>query len=220
MPCLYQDQAATSTPTITSIANLQINYFNILKLCLQAHCVQIILIKLNKKTYFTEGERETMTTDEKFDENETKIYKFFEYLLKWTFDKKLTIFTEADKDSLKSNPRSVNEMLKQALMPFLRNAALFFAHLTDLQPIVKITSRDEDFNANFSHLLDFLGLSKNLSDLLDMEKNSLKTLCDFWLSTVKSMPPAEVDYPLEINKLIELPNDYIDLITMSMSSNV
>ena len=29
-----------------------------------------------------------------------------------------------------------------------------------------------------------------------------------------------LDYPMKINEFIELPNDYVDLISMSMSSHV
>lgn len=72
-----------------------------------------------------------------------------------------------------------------------------------------------------AHLLGLLGLpSASLSDVLDLDKNSLRSLCDFWLSTVKSLGSVAIDYPVEVNRLIELPNDYIDLISMSMSSNV
>lgn len=72
-----------------------------------------------------------------------------------------------------------------------------------------------------AHLLGLLGLpSANLSDVLDLERNSLRALCHFWLSTVKSLGSLAIDYPVEANLLIELPNDYIDLISMSMSSNV
>jgi hypothetical protein len=80
----------------------------------------------------------------------------------------------------------------------------------------------DDLDENFAHLLGLLGLSSaNLSDVLDLEKNSLRKLCDFWLSTATvSLASVAIDYPLEVNRLIELPTDYIDLISMSMSSNV
>lgn len=79
----------------------------------------------------------------------------------------------------------------------------------------------DDLDENLAHLLGLLGLpSANLSDVLDLERNNLRTLCDFWLSTVKSLDSVAIDYPVPVNRLIELPNDYIDLITMSMSSNV
>jgi hypothetical protein len=77
-----------------------------------------------------------------FDENETKVYEFYQYLLTWFVDKKPVEVTDADLQRLRSNPRAVNEMIRVALMPFLRSAALFFAHLTDLTPLVKITSND------------------------------------------------------------------------------
>jgi hypothetical protein len=155
-----------------------------------------------------------------FDENETKVYEFYQYLLNWFVGKRLVEFNSVELIRLKSNPRAVNEMIKVALMPFLRNASLFFSHLLDLTPVVKITSNDYDLDENFANLLGFLGLSASLSDVLDLEKNCLRTLSDFWLSTIKSVSSVVIDYPIELNKLIELPNDYIDLISMSMSSNV
>jgi hypothetical protein len=56
LPNLYEHARPANTTDSTStalsianIANLQVNYFNIFKLCLQAHCVQIVLIKLKNK---------------------------------------------------------------------------------------------------------------------------------------------------------------------------
>lgn len=214
LPNLYQD--TTSSPNIKSIANLEVNYYNIFKLCLQAHCVQIVLIKLKKKKHAGE----IPDTKPIFDENELKIYHFYQYLLNWFLEKKFLILSDEEKSNLKSSPKVISDMLKKSLMPFLRNSALFFSNLTDLTPVVKITSNPDDLDENFSQLLKFLGLTTDLSDVLTMEKNSLKTLCDFWLSNAQSINSVKIDYPFEVNKLIELPNDYIDLISMSMSSNV
>lgn len=139
LPNLY-DTASDSSATsiIANIANMHVNYFNIFKLCLQAHCVQIVLIKLKNKKLIESLEG----LEPPFDDNETKVFEFYQYLLTWFADKRLVELTDSELQRLRSNPRAVNEMIRVALMPFLRNAALFFAHLTDVTPQVKITSND------------------------------------------------------------------------------
>lgn len=139
LPNLYDQSASNSTATsIASIANLQVNYFNIFKLCLQAHCLQIVLIKLANKKLIESLEG----LEPPFDENETKVFEFYTHLLDWFAASELVELADGELQRLRSNPRAVNEMIRAALMPFLRNAALFFAHLTDLTPLVKITSND------------------------------------------------------------------------------
>lgn len=141
LPNLYDQSASTGTGTATSIANianLHVNYFNMFKLCLQAHCVQIVLIKLTNKKLIESLEG----LEPPFDENETTVFEFYTHLLDWLAASKLVELTDSELQRLRSNPRAVNEMIRVALMPFLRNAALFFAHLTDLTPLVKITSND------------------------------------------------------------------------------
>lgn len=132
MPNLYQKY-----PNITLIANWQINYFNIFKLCLQAHCVQILLIKIKNKSFIINESSENVSEKE----DEKKTHEMYNYLLKWYIENKLSHLTEIDISSLRSiSSQTVTRSLKMALMSFLRNCALFFSNLTDLTPSHRITS--------------------------------------------------------------------------------
>ena len=232
MPNLYHNYS-----NITFIANWQINYFNILKLCLQAHCVQIILIKIKNGRFIINDSTENVTESEE----EKQTFEMYNYLLKWYIKYNKSHLTEKDINSLNSiSSQSITQSIKTALMPFLRNCALFFSNLTDLTPSQRITSNPsklvyllfnvifyhyfqfilDDLCENFKNILKFLGFTDGLNQVININTSSLKKLCDFWLSNINSMEHVVVDYPMEVNKLIELPNDYVDLISMSMSSNV
>ena len=213
MPNLYQD-----TPNISVIAsNWKINYFNMFQLTLQAHCVQIIFVKLKNKKILqnaTIGARSTSIDDE------NSLAEFYKHIL--AFFLQLQPNVNSPEEVAKLESISVDGLLRTALMPFIRNSALFFSSITDLTPATRITSKPDDLNENFTAIMKFLGMSASLSASLDIGNESIKSLVDFWLSTitVSKLDALTIDYPLKVNKLIELPNDYIDLISMSMSSNV
>ena len=122
-------------PKIASFSTSLLNDFNIFKLVLQAHCVQIFLCKI-KRNSFTEVEDETAPN-----EDELKVLAFYEHVLKTGEEKGLFAFkTNAERNALKHNAKVLMKTLKHSLMPFLRCSALFFAHLTDIVPSSQITS--------------------------------------------------------------------------------
>ena len=131
MPNLYEP------PSIKSLANWQINYFNIFKLCLQAHCVQIVLIKLKNKKIFEQFAEDSGQLN---NQEELQVFEFYTHIIELIVEHKLCTFNEEEKLKLKSNPKVVNAVLKKSLMPFLRCSALFFSNLTDLKPSAKITA--------------------------------------------------------------------------------
>jgi len=212
IPNLYQDTSNTSV----FANNWQMNYLNIFQLTLQAHCVQIILVKLkNKKILqYTTAKSDTTKPDD------DKLMTFYNYILEFFLKLNSNVYTQDE--SVKLESISIHKILKEALMPFIRNSALFFSSLMDLKPNARITSNPEDLNENFEAIMKFLGMPVSLSAILDLSNEPFKSLADFWLSkiTPSKLDAIKIDYPLTVKKLIELPNDYIDLISMSMSSNV
>jgi hypothetical protein len=222
MPNLY-DQA-----TLRSVANGGINDSNIFKLVFQAHCLQIMVIKIKSNSFYHPQSFQEEMPNENEKQESLKIYEYFIYLINLIREKK--IYDLHNSDKLPSDPMVIYRTLKHALMPFLRCSALFFANLTDLCPSSIITSDEADFENNFDKLLRFLGISTNLASILDIESETLKVLCNTWLSNVSALSnnsndihlikTSLVDYPFKVNELIELPSDFVDLISMTMTPHV
>ena len=133
-----------------------------------------ILVDADEDTDMIVDEPEPMEQDEN-DDNETftdeekKVYELFEYLLNHTPDIQPTDFKIP-------NPKKLLLSLKISLMPFLRCSAIFFNYLTD---IPQYDQQKPFFNHHqdretFSFLCKFLGVSSDLSDLLNMKVDYFK----------------------------------------------
>ncbi len=102
--------------------------------------------------------------------------------------------------------------LKHASLPFLRCAALFYHHLTN----VPGPSELAHFAPNeFDVLAKYLGLPSNPGELLAFA--NLRTLAVQWAShpgvaASLSAGKEHISYPLKLNSLIKLPADYSELI--------
>ncbi|XP_059082624.1 E3 ubiquitin-protein ligase UBR2-like isoform X2 [Tigriopus californicus] len=104
--------------------------------------------------------------------------------------------------------------LKRASLPFLRAAAVFYHHLSGVPAPTGLQHHQE---AEFDALTHYLGLPSSPAKIL--APPILITLAKKWanhphvhimLSTASKIPP--VTYPVKVNGLIDLPEDYADLI--------
>ena len=136
MPNLYEE-----TPKLSLVSNGGLNDFNVFKLVLQAHCVQIFLAKLKYSSFCSEDESKSVC--EEFDVREhdvDSVYEFFRYLFGLTVEKNILKFTDDEKVKItKIKKIDVYVSLVKGLMPFLRCSALFFSNLTSLAPIAQIS---------------------------------------------------------------------------------
>ncbi len=169
MPNLYSDviKEKKSSSSTTSASFGGLNDFYILKLVLQAHCVQILLTKIKLNSFIVgieqnddENKMELENTNdnlldsfstpenEKY-ENENSLFlvkEFFNFvlnLLKADYKKKnhFNLTAETMSKLLNLTPKSISLTLKHALMPFLRCSTLFFSNLTGLVPSIEITNK-------------------------------------------------------------------------------
>ena len=127
------------------------------------------------------------------------------------------------------NALQIELFLKTNLLPFLRSVALFFHFLTNVSPPQRL--KDSTITApnpteEYDILCHYLGLSPKFSLLL--ESSSMRQLALIWArhprvhlivshntEAVESPienPPKLVVQPHAINRLVDLPNDYSDLI--------
>ena len=184
LPNLYE------RPKLSSLGanSAALNNFNVLKLVMQAHCVQILLakVKLDKlaSTHNTsDDEMPTTVGDEDEDEESSSrvSYAFFVHVVSAAIENKL--FTSAQlgrvmqlMERVGRRPSSVYRALRLALMPFVRCAALFFAGLTGLEPSQSNAAAAPTHSFDFDHLLEFLGIENGLANLLDINSNILQVL--------------------------------------------
>ena len=101
--------------------------------------------------------------------------------------------------------------VKQASLPFLRCAALFYHHLTDVPGPRNLRHLAED---EFDVLTEYLSLPSTPAALLD--SSTVGELVKRWTRhprMTKLLKPASiVTYPIKVNTLIPLPHDYSELI--------
>lgn len=140
--------------------------FDIFKLVLKAHCVQILLAKIKLNSFLDEKNCEIsakfgLDTDgdlamdfynsaenDKY-ENEPElllIHDFFKYVLDLVvkdYNQKNVFNLGAEQLARLASisPKSISLTLKYSLMPFLRCSALFFSNLVGLVPFIEITNK-------------------------------------------------------------------------------
>ena len=112
--------------------------------------------------------------------------------------------------------QSVSEIwrrVKEACLPFLRCCALYFRYVTDVPALVELTKKGGD---TYENICKYLGLPTTCNELLDSEIviKLAKTWADHPGVQAKE---AAVKEPLKVNKLVDLPDDYSELINMVSS---
>ncbi|GLV35573.1 Ubr1 ubiquitin ligase [Carabus blaptoides fortunei] len=108
---------------------------------------------------------------------------------------------------------TVWKQVQYACMPFLRCCVLFYRYLTDVQAPAAFTEPAGD---TFSNICEYLGVPDTSSELLGYPEFqdlllvwcSHKRVNDYLSGTALSI----VQEPLAVNRLVELPNDYSELI--------
>jgi hypothetical protein len=68
----------------------------------------------------------------------------------------------------KPSPNTVITALKIVLMPFLRCSVLFFNFMTDIAPVSSENNPDME---SFNYFCNYLGISKDISILLDLNNS-------------------------------------------------
>ncbi|CAF0875440.1 unnamed protein product [Brachionus calyciflorus] len=220
MPNLYNDN-----PKLSSVSNGGINDLNIFKLVLIAHTVQIFLTKIKLCTFYenlTPIDSDEKPTIQEIEKSE-KIYKFYQFILDLSIEKNIIkLDDQNEKKKYLQTPKIVYDTLKNSLMPFLRCSALFFSNLTGITTSSTITSNKDDLENNFDLLTSFLGVHDDLANIFDLKSPNLKILITSWLTNESKKEDKNIkfDYPIELNRFIDLPNDFVDLMSMSTSKHV
>ncbi|KAL4237392.1 hypothetical protein ACF0H5_002110 [Mactra antiquata] len=115
-------------------------------------------------------------------------------------------------------PWQLSVHVRKAMMPFLRCTALLFHYLTGVPGPSELSESRADTRDDFDLLCKYLGLNSHMSRLLDNQGELMDNLITRWCknTSVKDKMSASyqphVQYPIRINKLIPLPEDYSELI--------
>jgi hypothetical protein len=137
MPNLYADK-----PKLQSVACGSLNCFNIFKLVLQAHCVQITLTKIKLGTFSTAKDvSATLDDTTAVSSHNHKLLDFFHFVVNTAVDKNVIRITSQERAKLmKLSGKSFASTLVNSLISFLRCSALFFANLTNTIPTDSISN--------------------------------------------------------------------------------
>ncbi|XP_076176131.1 ubr1 ubiquitin ligase [Ptiloglossa arizonensis] len=111
--------------------------------------------------------------------------------------------------------------VKEACLPFLRCCALYFHYVTDVPAPEELTKTD---GATYENICAYLGLPTTCDKLVKPNLDVIMRLINIW----KSHPTVQMHLsgvstvtvirePLKVNKLVELPEDYSELINMILS---
>ncbi|XP_076276967.1 ubr1 ubiquitin ligase [Lasioglossum baleicum] len=126
--------------------------------------------------------------------------------------------------SVNIDTQTVSEIwrrVKEACMPFLRCCALYFHYVTDVPAPEELTKVE---GATYENICAYLGLPTTCDELVKPNLDVIMKLINVW----KSHPIVQMHLagasaiivykePLKVNKLVELPEDYSELINMTSS---
>ncbi|KAJ8313258.1 hypothetical protein KUTeg_009175 [Tegillarca granosa] len=195
LPSLYTEKQHSDNLCIPSGG---VNDHNVLYLILTAHLVQIMLT--------CDVPCQAMET-ESGDPDSEALLRIFKNL------RKNANIKPTETHLL---PWQLKTYLKEACLPFLRCTGILFQNITSVPPPAELTEagREDEFEA----LCRYLALPLHLSELFENNGLQIQNLVEIWSSsnTVKdrfsASSEAVVTYPLPVNQLIELPQDYSELI--------
>ncbi|XP_053394416.1 E3 ubiquitin-protein ligase UBR2-like isoform X2 [Mercenaria mercenaria] len=116
-------------------------------------------------------------------------------------------------------PWQLSVHVRKAMLPFLRCSALLYHNLTGVAAPAELSETTEEYlNKEFDLLCRYLGLNFHMSRLVDNHGELMDSLITRWCKntvlkdTLSASSQPLVQYPLRINKLISLPEDYSELI--------
>ncbi|KAK4886967.1 hypothetical protein RN001_003238 [Aquatica leii] len=188
LPSLFSKFQPTPVPTGGSLE------LHTLHLVFLAHIVKILVIMKME-----ELDELSMDTDSADRNTDTEILSILKLLKK--YNKNL-------------NPDVVWTHVQKACIPFLRCCVLFYHSLTDVPPPFELTQVGGD---TFENMCKYLGLPITSEDLF--KSKAIPPLIYKWCKhgEVTSYIAAKLPFlvniePQKINQLIELPNDYSELI--------
>ncbi len=110
--------------------------------------------------------------------------------------------------------------LKEALVQFLQCSAIYYSSLYGLTKKMCEIERSVNNYKKLVGLVEFFGL--DLNECLSIDSESVSFLVK---RMVKSLPKnpvvagSKIDIPVEFNKFVTLPDDYLDLISMCTALN-
>jgi E3 ubiquitin-protein ligase UBR2 len=209
LPALYveEDSGAGVARNQLHIVTGRLNDLHVLHLVLAAHVIQIFLtafVHMNSKDSM---EMEDLVSDHESEH----LYAVYTDIMNHVSLGTLLV----------SSPAVLLLYTRRACLPFLRCAALFFHYLTNV-PVPAQLTLDASSEAQYDALCQYLGLPTSLYTLLS-ESDILRRLIPSWCSdpSIKLKLVAAQDsslatgvpcYPSSVNRLIELPHDYSELI--------
>lgn len=188
LPSLFSSESPTPIPTG------EIMELHTLHLVFASHIIKIlILLDVNKIDNL-------MDTDENYDNG---ILGILNYL---------------NKNVYCLNGNAIWRYVQNACLPFLRCCVLFYHYLTDVPSTPSLMEIGGD---TFTNMCTYLGLPTTPQELFSSE--TLKELIHKWcqheevVSYLNGTHLLVVQEPLRINKLVDLPQDYSELINMVSS---
>eukprot|EP00106_Octopus_bimaculoides_P013402 XP_014780844.1 PREDICTED: E3 ubiquitin-protein ligase UBR2-like [Octopus bimaculoides] len=199
LPTLY---AEGQTSLLTTFPTGSLNDQHALQLVLTAHLVQILLVYEPESQDMMEMECDTD------DDGLVMIYK------------KLREKAGLSCDACEVCPWTLSTHLKQACLPFLRCAALMYHCITGVSTPPEL---QENSSNQFEFVCRFLALPSKLTTLFENQGDIISELMARWCShpSIKDHFTASnqkiIRYPLPLNHLVKLPNDYSELMNQVSS---
>uniref|UniRef100_UPI00358E1268 E3 ubiquitin-protein ligase UBR2 n=1 Tax=Myxine glutinosa TaxID=7769 RepID=UPI00358E1268 len=195
-PAVYSEKCRSLRPTPLSSS---IDDLYLLHLVTMAHIIQILL------TCETDESMELDSTSDACPEHEEQesIFRLHQHCMQL-----------ANRPNTTSCPWQLRQMLRAAVLPFLRCAALFFHFLlgAPLPSGLQGTGPEQ-----FDLLCHYLSLPTNLTMLFDTYRETVDPLLHRWCNAeaVRSFQQGQmvvIRYPRKMNKMVHLPQDYSSLI--------
>ncbi|XP_061173944.1 E3 ubiquitin-protein ligase UBR2-like isoform X1 [Saccostrea echinata] len=202
LPSLYTEGATSSSLPLNSLNNQYI-----LQLVLTAHVVQAMLLY----------DKPTESEDQADMEMESDVESIALMSIYTEIRRKAGCLPPSNSDPL---PWQLSRHINDAVLPFLRCATVLYHNLTG----VPIPARLQDWTEEMEPFCSYLSLPSNFSELFLNQGDLLDGLLNQWcisdilrsrLSSATSQ--SLVSYPLPVNHLIDLPNDYSQLINQISS---
>ena len=169
----------------------------------ELYALKLVFIALIVKILLTTDFAETEVMD--VDVQESGVYESCNSLLALIETLKISIGDQSVLD--------VWKRVQEACLPFLRCCALYFHYVTDVPALVELTRKGGD---KYENICKYLGLPMTCNELLD--SGVVLKLAKIWADhpNVQSVQAKQsaVKEPLKVNKLVDLPEDYSELINM------